>query len=226
MLIHFRFREKEKKLDILINNAGIWGFSRFQTKDGVEGNFGVNFLGPFFLTTLLLDLLKAAAPSRIIMLSSNTHRFFPFNRDIEYTELSYNNVASYARSKLASNLFAYELSKRLKDTGVTVNAVNPGSVYTEIARYYPLIVRIFLIPIFKITFKSAKNGAQTTLFAALDPKLDAVSGRYFADNEEQPMGFYAYQAIVHGDAEWLWEKCEQLIEQSETKLDSLSWHVV
>lgn len=167
-MIYFRFRGKEKKLDILINNAGVWGFNRFKTKDGVEGNFGVNFLGTFFLTTLLLDLLKAAAPSRIIMLSSVTHRLFPFNRDMEYEELSYNNVASYGRSKLAINLFTYELSKRLKGTGVTVNSVDPGPVYTELPRYFPLIVRIFLIPVYKITFKSAKNGAQATLYTALD----------------------------------------------------------
>lgn len=176
---------------------------------------GVNHLGHFLLTNLLLDILKTSAPSRIVVLSSLAHKYGEINRSDLNSEKSYSKYKAYSQSKLANVLFTQELAKRLKGTGVTVNAVHPGLVKTELGRHlvHSYVKRV-LEPLTYLVFKTPKSGAQTTLRVVLDPELEKVSGEYFADCEAQPVARSARKD--NGEtAEWLWNISEKL-----TKLDT------
>lgn len=136
------FHELERKLDILINNAGTVASKRTLTKEGFEMDFGVNHLGHFLLTNLLLDLIKAAAPSRIIVVSSEMHFFADFRQDdLNYENRTYSWMRAYANSKLANLLFSNELSKKLMYDGVAVNALHPGVVNTKVAASFNWFVK-------------------------------------------------------------------------------------
>lgn len=131
------FLKLENRLDILINNAGVAVAKKCVTKDGFEMNLGVNHMGHFLLTNLLLDTLKKSAPSRIIVASSIVYIFGRVNK----TDLNYNNsmncpLFNYPHSKLANLLFTFHLSKMLKGTGVTVNSLHPGVIKTNIIKNY------------------------------------------------------------------------------------------
>lgn len=122
-----RFKSEQNRLDLLINNAGVMRIPKRQvTKEGFEEQIGVNHLGHFLLTHLLLDYLKACAPSRIINVSSIAHTRGSIDTSDFNSEKNYDPKKAYEQSKLANVLFTRELAKRLKDTGVTVNALHPG----------------------------------------------------------------------------------------------------
>lgn len=179
------------------------------TKDGFETQLGVNHLGHFLLTNLLLDTLKASAPSRIIVVSSLAHRFGVLNRDDLNSEKAYNKFKAYSQSKLANILFTREMAKRLRGTGVTCNAVHPGVVKTELGRYMiQSHVRRVIQPFLYFAFKTPRSGAQTTLKVALDPDLKTISGKYFADCEikgEAKSGTKDDDEL----AAWLWKTSEE-----------------
>lgn len=184
------------------------------TKDGFEMQIGVNHMGHFLLTNLLLDMLKSSAPSRIVVLSSIAHHFGSINQDDLNSEKSYNKFKAYSQSKLANVLFSRELSKRLMGTGVTVNSVHPGVVKTELGRY--LIhnhVRRVINPFLQYFFKTPASGAQTTLAVTLDPQLEKVSGKYFRDCK-----IVSESSAARNDetAAWLWEASEKWTKLSQT----------
>uniref|UniRef100_A0A1B6DCI5 Retinol dehydrogenase 13 n=1 Tax=Clastoptera arizonana TaxID=38151 RepID=A0A1B6DCI5_9HEMI len=178
-----RFHDENNRLDILINNAGVMRCPYTKTKEGFELQLGVNHLGHFYLTNLLLDLLKKSAPSRIINVSSIAHTRGKINKDDLNSEKNYDPGDAYAQSKLANILFTKELASKLKDTGVTVNAVHPGIVDTEITRHMGFaksyVATLLLKPIIWMFIKTPLQGAQTSLYAALSPDLDKVSGKYY-----------------------------------------------
>ncbi len=128
--------ERCDRIDVLVNNAGLILSERTETKDGFEATFGINHLGPFLLTTLLLDRIIASAPARIVNVSSTAHR--SARRGLDFDDLQstkrYTGMQAYGRSKLANILFTTELARRLEGTGVTANAVHPGTVATGFAR--------------------------------------------------------------------------------------------
>ncbi|KAL1116081.1 hypothetical protein AAG570_005576 [Ranatra chinensis] len=179
-----KFKEEEKRLDILINNAGVMNCPEWKTKEGIEMQLGVNHMGHFLLTNLLLDLLKNTAPSRIINVSSIAHRWGQINMEDLNSEKKYVPRTAYSQSKLANILFTNELAKRLKGTGVTVNSLHPGLVDTEMGRHMSFtnsyLSKIILGPIVWAFIRTPVQGAQTTLYAALDPSLDNVTGKYFS----------------------------------------------
>ena len=141
-----RILTEEREINILINNAGIMFVPYQLTEDGFESQFGVNHLGHFLLTHLLLDRIKESAPSRIINVSSLGHFFGSLSFDDMMWKKGYSSGLAYTRSKLANVMFSRELAKRLSGTDVTVCSLHPGSVYTELWRYMvpwylsPLIV--------------------------------------------------------------------------------------
>lgn len=185
------------------------------TKDGFEMQLGVNHFGHFLLTNLLLNILKSSAPSRIIVLSSLAHKYGEINKNDLNSEKSYNKYKAYSQSKLANILFTQELAKRLIGTNVTVNAVHPGIVKTELGRHLvnSYIKRIF-DPFTYFVFKTPKSGAQTTLRVAIDPELKKVSGKYFSDCQIHDVASAA--RTDNGEtAEWLWQASEKM-----TKLDT------
>jgi len=130
-----RILEEEPRLDILINNAGGVGPPHMKTEDGFEMQFGVNHLGHFLLTNLLLDHLKQAPSARIVIVSSTAYKYARFDFDDLNLEKSYDHFRTYANSKLANILFTHSLSKRLKGTNVTANVLHPGYVRTDITRH-------------------------------------------------------------------------------------------
>jgi len=175
-------------LDVLINNAGIVQRHRTETADGFESTLGVNHLGHFALTNGLLDLLEAAAPSRIVVLSSGAHEFARSGLDFDdlQAEQKFSSMGAYGRSKLANLLFVRELAKRIDGSGVTVNAVHPGAVRTRLGRdgdggRLGNVAMTLLGPF----FRSPEKGARTSVFVATDPSLDGVSGAYFADEKRK-----------------------------------------
>lgn len=209
-----KFIEEEQRLDILINNAGVMAMPRTLTKDGFEMQIGVNHMGHFLLTNLLLDLLKSSAPSRIVVLSSIAHHFGNINKEDLNSEKSYNKFQAYSQSKLANVLFSRELSKRLIGTGVTVNSVHPGIVKTQLGRY--LIhthVRTVINPFLQYFFKTPASGAQTTLAVALDPQFEKVSGKYFRDCKIVTEGSAARNDET---AAWLWDTSDKWTKLSQT----------
>lgn len=172
------FGELESRLDVLINNAGIAG-PRKLTVDGFESQIGVNHMGHFLLTNLLIDLLQKSAPSHVITLSSSVHRVATLNRMDLNSEKSFKPFMVYAQSKLANILFSRELARRMYGTGVTSNVVNPGPVHTNFAKNANIIVKLFWIPISFLFFKNPVQGAQTSIRLAVDPRLETTTGKYF-----------------------------------------------
>ncbi|XP_059811456.1 retinol dehydrogenase 12 isoform X1 [Hypanus sabinus] len=171
--------KEEKVLNILINNAGVMMCPFMKTSDGFEMQFGVNHLGHFLLTFLLLDHLKKSSPARIINLSSLAHGFGRINFKDLHSENSYDGGSAYCQSKLANILFTRELAKRLKDTKVTVNSVHPGCVRSELTRHSSTLALVWKILTFLI--KTPKEGAQTSIYCAVTEELDEVSGKHFSD---------------------------------------------
>lgn len=175
------------------------------TQDGLEMQIGTNHFGHFLLTNLLLDTIKTSAPARIINVSSIGHKWGKINRnDLQY-EKSYSKWPAYFQSKLANVLFTRELANRLKGTNVTANSLHPGAVKTELARNLA-IIRFVALP-FQVFTKTPKSGAQTSIMLAVDPNLEDVTGKYFAD-----CAVTKESAAAQNDetAAWLWEVSEKI----------------
>ena len=169
---------KEPQLDILINNAGIMIPPYELTDDGFESQFGVNHLGPFALTGLLLGQLRATPNARIVSTSSIAHKRGKIHFDDINAERGYNAIVRYSQSKLANLYFAYELQRRLEAAGNSVISVaaHPGIADTELSRYIPKALML-MTPLFRPLFNSPAQGAWPTLCAATSP--DVQGGEYY-----------------------------------------------
>ncbi|KAB5586759.1 hypothetical protein PHYPO_G00005250 [Pangasianodon hypophthalmus] len=171
---------EEKQLNILINNAGVMACPYGKTADGFEMQIGVNHMGHFLLTFLLIDLLKRSAPARIVTVSSMAHKWGTINLDDINSEKSYDKSKAYSQSKLANVLFTRCLAKKLQGTGVTTYVLHPGVVQTELWRHLsrPQQAAVWLVKPFT---KTAVQGAQTTIYCAVAPELETESGNYYSD---------------------------------------------
>jgi len=204
------FLAKYPRLDVLVLNAGLMVGSRSETADGFEMTFGVNHLGHFALTGLLLGRLKESSPARIVVVSSDAHRAARGGLDFDdlQARTGYAMWPAYGRSKLANLLFTLELAERLQGSGVTVNAVHPGVVRTEFAGKDD-VGKLFgaLVKLSGLFMLSPEQGAQTTLYVATSPEVDNVSGRYFVKSQrKQPRK----AALNREAARQLWQLSEQL----------------
>jgi len=201
-------------LDVLVNNAGgIWS-DRQVTAQGFEQTLGVNHIGPFFLTALLLDRLKGADAGRIVNLSSVGHHvaFTGMNWNDLQGEKRYSAFGAYSQSKLANLLFTCGLAKRLADTRVTANAAHPGSVrsgfgmdgdMTGIVGLGNRLIRPFEI--------SATAGAATSVYLASSPEVQGKSGGYYVRSKP---GHPSKQGRSDAAADRLWEITENMITES------------
>ncbi|UQA60973.1 SDR family oxidoreductase [Polyangium aurulentum] len=168
-----RVLARHEKIDVLLNNAGVFLHERHLTAEGHETTFAVNHLAPFLLTHLLLPALERSDAARIVTVSSIAH-----NRgQIDFNDLTssryYHGYTAYASSKLANILFAYELSRRLRGTKITSNVLHPGVITTKLLRTG-----------FGTGGGTLEQGAATSVRLATDPSLAQVTGKYFADERE------------------------------------------
>uniref|UniRef100_A0A671MSI3 Retinol dehydrogenase 12-like n=1 Tax=Sinocyclocheilus anshuiensis TaxID=1608454 RepID=A0A671MSI3_9TELE len=199
--------KEEKQVNILINNAGIMMCPYSKTADGFEMQFGVNHLGHFLLTYLLLDLLKKSAPSRIINVASVAHTWGSIHLDDINSEKGYSPRRAYGQSKLANILCTRSLAKRLQGSGVTVYSLHPGVVQSELFRNLSKPVQI-AVKVFSPFTKTTIQGAQTTIYCAVEPKLDNESGGYYSDCAA---ALCSREALDDEMAQKLWElSCQML----------------
>jgi NAD(P)-dependent dehydrogenase (short-subunit alcohol dehydrogenase family) len=201
------FKSKYSRLHSLVNNAGTRFGDWELTPDGLESTFALNHLSSFLLTNLLLDLLKASAPSRIVTTGSSTYRRAAINfDDIMPNQQNYDEAIAYDQSKLAQVLFTHELARRLEGTGITVNCADPGAVDTDIG--------VAGGPAFRERWRqrlpilvTPQEGARTAIFAASDPEMGGVTGAYLenlAATEAAP------QSLDEDVASRLWDLSEEL----------------
>ena len=199
------------RLDVLVNNAGGTWSQHQLTAQGFEYTFGVNHLGPFFLTNLLLDRLRASSPARIVNVTSVGHHFARHGMRFDdlQSEHGYDGMDAYCRSKLANVLFTRELAKRLEGTGVTANAVHPGPVRSGFGMDGDLTgfmgFGLKLVRPFEI---SPKRGAKTSIYVATSPDVAGKTGMYWVRSKP---GHMSRAARDDGTASRLWEESEKLL---------------
>ena len=216
------FNKRHSRLDILINNAATVTWDRKETKDGFELQFGTNHVGPFYLTTLLLDLLKSSGDSRIINVSSEGHHVANIDWDDLMSEKKkYASFMTYVRSKLANNMFTRDLAKKLEGTNVRVVCLHPGSVITDISRdvkerwYSQLLWKIFAAnPVAGFFWKTPAQGAQTTIYCALEEHEKLRHGAYYKDCK---VAKESSKVDKEEDRKRLWEITEKLIAEKTQK---------
>ncbi len=204
------FRARHEKLHLLINNAGVYLTKRSETEDGLESTFAVNHLGPFLLTSLLVDILKASAPSRIVNVTSDAHKGARINFEDLQGEKKFSGWQAYGQSKLAMILYTHGLSKKLEGTGVTVNSAHPGVVRTNFAKNNGGLVMLgfrFL----GMFFISPESAAKRILYVATSPDLEGVTGKYFTKMHEVKSSQESYD---DDSARRLWQISEQLTHLS------------
>jgi retinol dehydrogenase 12 len=200
------FRVRYARLDVLVNNAGALFGQRQVTAEGLERTFALNHMAYFTLTTALLDLLRASSPARVISVSSEAAR----GGRIDFADLQMNRrylgIRQYCNTKLMNLLFAFELSRRLQGSGVTSNAVHPGAIASGFAMqdagWYGVLTRLarpFLI--------GEEKGARTQIWAASDPSLENVTGRYFVRQRAKAP---PRAALDQAAAQRLWEESEKI----------------
>ena len=198
------FKSKYDKLHFLINNAGVWDFKRRESKDGIENIFATNYLAPFLMTNLLLDMLKKSSPSRIINVTSGMHYGTINFDDIEFKR-NFSGAKAYRQSKLALILFTRLLAKKLEGTKVTVNTVHPGMNKTNLGRDAGGFSKMM----FKMMGKNPKIGAETTIYLASSSEVKNISGEYFAKKRIKKSSKESYNMIL---AEKLWNLSEEYLK--------------
>lgn len=202
------FKGRYKRLHVLINNAGIFLPRRIQSVDGLETTFATNHLGHFILTNLLLDVLKANAPSRIINITSSAHRGTEMNFDDLQAEKKYSGYHAYSQSKLANVLFTYQLAKRLEGTGITVNCLHPGVVRTGFGKDVTGLMSI-LVRVGSPFMMSPEKSARAAIYLATSPELEGVTGKHFSRGKEEKSSTESYDAA---SAERLWRVSAELVK--------------
>ena len=177
------FNQDYRRLDALVNNAGVYTRERMTTPDGPELQFAVNHLGGFLLAHLLLDPLIASAPSRIVNVTSSAHKIASIHFDDLQGGRKYRGYTAYGQSKLAQVLFTVEFARRLAGTGVTVNACHPGLVKTNLGlEGTPKVFRFV-----RMFFKSPAKGAETPVYLVTSPKVATLTGQYFVNRAVSPV---------------------------------------
>jgi NAD(P)-dependent dehydrogenase (short-subunit alcohol dehydrogenase family) len=189
-------KSSEDRLDVLVNNAGLYSNHRQLTEDGLEMTFQVNHLAPFLLTVLLLDMMFISTPSRIVNVASTTHQSARVDFDNLQGEKYYDGYGAYALSKLGNILFTYALARRLAGKDVTVNCLHPGSINTKL-----------LHAGFNSVGHDVGYGAQTPVYLATSPEVEGVSGKYFRHEQETESSSISYD---QGLQEQFWKVSEEL----------------
>ena len=204
------FNARYPRLDVLVNNAGLlFGAERQVSADGYELGLATNHLGPFLLTALLFDKLRASPAARVVNLASAAHLMAKPNLADPQSTTGYSAMRVYANTKLYNIMFTQELARRLRAHGianVTTNAVHPGVVATNFGDSAGGWMAA-LVPFARPFMTSLAKGAETSIFLAASPEVALVSGGYFAKKEKAPVR-NAFN--TPDNARQLWELSEQL----------------
>jgi NAD(P)-dependent dehydrogenase (short-subunit alcohol dehydrogenase family) len=199
-------RQRFPKIDVLINNAAGIFAERSLTVDGLERTFATNHLGPFLLTNLVLDLVRAGPGGRIVNVAAESF-LSKLDFDNLEGEKSYGFLSAYFRSKLENIIFSLDLARRLPDSGVTVNCMSPGPTRTrfgdDMTGFAGLFPRLL-----KMLFPSAATGARTVIYLASSPEVDGISGRFFLRQQARRTKPVASDAAV---AARLWRVSAELV---------------
>ena len=202
------FRDKYKKLDVLLNNAGAVFLTRHVSVDGYEMSLALNHLNYFLLTNLLLDMLKSGPAGRVVNVASRAHYRGHVDFDDLQSRHGYNGMRVYGMSKLMNVLFTYELARRLQGTHVTANCLHPGFVASNFAGNNGWFVR------FAMRFMAGRipvdEGAKCSIYLASSPDVQGVSGKYFNYNTKETRS--SDESYDEAEAKRLWEVSEKLVE--------------
>lgn len=199
------YKRRHSRLDVLVNNAGGINPSRKLSKDGLELTFATNHLGYFLFTNLLLDVLKASAPSRVVSVASEASRWGRINFDDLQSERRYISQRVYGSSKLMNIAFALELAERLRGTGVTSNALHPGVIASNFGAVEGWFGVVFALG--KRFLLTPEQGARTQIWLASSPEVESVTGGYFIRKKQRPPPRQARDPEVRRR---LWEASERL----------------
>ena len=200
-----------EKLHVLINNAGAVYMKKEFTSDGFEKTFATNYLGPFQLSREFQPLLEAGAPSRIINVSSGMHKTGKMDFDDLQSLNKFGGMKVYANTKLLITTMTYELARRMEDTGVTANVVEPGFVATNLGMNSGSLMSALMFTIVRPMQKSAKKGAETSVWAATAPELEKVTGKCFANKQEITSSKISYDIHIQRR---LWEATEEMLKKA------------
>ena len=197
------YMDRFSSLDVLINNAGMMGFKQATSADGIEMDFAVNYFAPFLLAQLLLDVLKKSEQGRVVNVSSDLYVKNPLDMQNIPIAMDFNTFRTYGQSKSALNLFTMKLAEELKDTRVTVNALHPGMVATNVVRDH--YIYNFLM---KLLLMSPRKGAETSIYLATSPEVEHISGKYFVKKKIQAWQKHVLNTSLKED---LWKKSKEIV---------------
>jgi NAD(P)-dependent dehydrogenase (short-subunit alcohol dehydrogenase family) len=200
------FRRRFARLDVLVNNAGSYFMNRELSVDGLEMTFALNHLSHFLLTNLLLERLQASPSARVVNVSSSAHQQGKMDFEDLQCERRYDRIEAYARSKLANVLFTYELARQLEGGHVTVNALDPGIVATNLGSNNGWL-RTKVRNLLRRNMIGPEEGAATSVYLASSPAVEGVTGRYFFQCKEFPSSEASHDEAA---AENLWSMSEIL----------------
>ena len=201
------------QIDFLINNAGIHNNSRHLTQDGIEQVFCVNHLASFLLTRLLIERIKESAPSSILYVNSQGHRFGGLNLDdLNWDKRRYSGYQSYGASKTAQLMTVWELAERLQGTGVTVNAMHPGGVTTNIGMNNGFLYRSYQRYLIFPFLSKPKISGEAIYYLIASPEMKGVTGKFYNQTiEEKP----AAHALDRETGKKVWQISEKLTKINE-----------
>jgi NAD(P)-dependent dehydrogenase (short-subunit alcohol dehydrogenase family) len=201
------FKQHYTQLHVLIHNAGGANYERKVTPEGYETTLAANYLAPFLLTELLLDVLRASAPARIVNVSSMAHTRGKIDFADLQSEQRYDLWKAYGQAKLALILYTYELARRLEGSGVTVNALHPGVIASNFDQGLSPFLR-WGWKLIRPMLSTVEQGARTTLYLATSPEVEGVSGQYFSNSKAVKSSPRSYDVAVR---QRLWQVTEELI---------------
>jgi len=202
--------QKYPAVQILINNAGVFNRRRQLTPDGNEMTFGVIHLASFLLTNLLLENLKNGAPSRIINVSSEAHRFGGLNlKDLDWRKRPYIGLLAYGAAEIAQIHTSARLAEQLQDSGVTVNEIHPGAVKSNIGMNNGLFYRTYKRYILQWFLKDPIKSAKAIYYLAAAPELESTTGKYFNLTIEEKPAWYAVKSKLR---QQVWDQSIRLIQ--------------
>ncbi|XP_073438783.1 retinol dehydrogenase 12-like isoform X2 [Dendrobates tinctorius] len=210
------FLKNESRLDVLINNDGVPAVLAW-TDNGFSMCFGVNHLGPFLLTNLLLERLKSCSPSRIVNVTSNVHKY----QKLDFADLNYNIVPlfTYCRSKLANVYFTQEIARQMERHGVTACAVHPGYVAGDWTSQFSILFRIVMYVITSVFFISCQAASQTVIYCAISDDILQHNGGFFSDCKPCKLRPFVKDA---GIAKKLWEASEAMVGLTSSAREHLA----